>query len=220
MKFLPLILANLGRRKLRTTLTILSVALALFLFASLQSVVTTIDAGFAFGSASRLLVINANSIVYPLPMGYLGRLQATPGVKRVTWSNMFGGRVGSGLEDVAGVAIDADSYLPMYPEMVISPDQLAAFRADRAGMIVGPKLVTRYGWRLGQNVTITRASGFTDPYPGDWTFTIRAIYIPTDPAFGEDVMFFHYAFLDEGSGRQVSPGYYTIELADPSSAAP
>jgi len=40
MRFLPLVLANLKRHKLRTILTTLSVALALFLFASLRTVVT------------------------------------------------------------------------------------------------------------------------------------------------------------------------------------
>ena len=44
MKFLPLVIANLKRHKLRTILTMCSVALALFLFASLQTVVTTIAA--------------------------------------------------------------------------------------------------------------------------------------------------------------------------------
>ncbi len=44
MKFFPLLLANLARHKLRTVLTISSVGLALFLFASLQTVVTTLQA--------------------------------------------------------------------------------------------------------------------------------------------------------------------------------
>ena len=47
MKFLPLVLANLGRHKRRTFLTIASVALALFLFASLRTVVTTLARGVA-----------------------------------------------------------------------------------------------------------------------------------------------------------------------------
>ena len=40
MRFLPLVLANLARHKLRTILTIASVAVALFLFASLRTVTT------------------------------------------------------------------------------------------------------------------------------------------------------------------------------------
>src|SRR5262249_15653282 len=157
---------------------------------------------------------------YSLPMGYLSRLQAVPGVKRVTWANMFGGKVGAGSDDVAAVAVDADSCLPMYPEMSIPPDQLAAFQADRAGLIVCPNLVTKSCWRLGQNITIPHASGFPASYPGVWTFTVRAIYPPTDPGFGDEVFFFPYAFLDEGTSPRVSPGYYPVELADRGAAAP
>ncbi len=53
MRFLPLVLANLKRHKLRTILTTMSVALALFLFASLRSVVTTLNAGSQVSSACR-----------------------------------------------------------------------------------------------------------------------------------------------------------------------
>ena len=55
MKFLPLLLANLGRHKRRTILTTLSVALALFLFASLRTVVTTLRKTAEFGGADRLV---------------------------------------------------------------------------------------------------------------------------------------------------------------------
>src|SRR5207247_656906 len=70
VRYLPLVLANLGRHKRRTFLTAASVALALFLFASLRTVVTTIAAGGQFGSAHRLVVPNATGIVFPLPVVY------------------------------------------------------------------------------------------------------------------------------------------------------
>ena len=65
MKFLTLLRANLGRHKRRTILTIASVALALFLFASLRTVVTTLKATSEFGSARRLVSTNATGLVFP-----------------------------------------------------------------------------------------------------------------------------------------------------------
>ncbi len=62
MRFLPLVLANLGRHKRRTVLTIASVALALFLFASLRTVVTTLAATAQFGGARRLVTTNATDL--------------------------------------------------------------------------------------------------------------------------------------------------------------
>ena len=75
MKFLPLVLANLGRHKRRTFLTIASVALALFLFASLRTVVTTLARAAQFGSARRLVMTNATGFVFPLPLSYANRLK-------------------------------------------------------------------------------------------------------------------------------------------------
>src|SRR6478735_8601354 len=123
MKFLPLVLANLGRHKRRTILTIASVALALFLFASLRTVVTTLKAASQFGSARRLVATNATGIVFPLPIAYANRLQAIPGVEKVTWANWFGGQYGDGKRFFANFAIDAKTYLDLYPEMSVPADQ-------------------------------------------------------------------------------------------------
>ncbi len=109
MRYLPLVLANLGRHKRRTFLTAASVALALFLFASLRTVVTTIAAGAQFGSARRLVVTNATGIVFPLPVAYAGRLRTLPGVQAVSWANWFGGRYGDGKRFFATFAVDPAS---------------------------------------------------------------------------------------------------------------
>ena len=94
MKFFHLVLANLGRHKRRTFLTIASVALALFLFASLQTVVTTVERASQFGGARRLVMTNASGFILPLPLSYANRLSATKGVTNVTWANWFGGKYG------------------------------------------------------------------------------------------------------------------------------
>ena len=91
MKFFHLVLANLGRHKRRTFLTIASVALALFLFASLQTVVTTLERASQFGGARRLVMMNASGFILPLPLSYANRLSAARGVTNVTWANWFGG---------------------------------------------------------------------------------------------------------------------------------
>ena len=96
MKFLPLLLANLGRHKRRTILTTLSVALALFLFASLRTVVTTLRKTAEFGGADRLVTTNATGLILTMPVSYANRLTAIPGVEGVTWANWFGGRYGDG----------------------------------------------------------------------------------------------------------------------------
>jgi putative ABC transport system permease protein len=215
MKFLHLVLANLGRHKRRTFLTIASVALALFLFASLRTVVTTLERAAQFGSARRLVVTNATGIVFSLPLSYANRLSATKGIANVTWANWFGGKYGDSKRFFAQFAVDPESYLEMYPEIVLPEDQKQAFFRERTSAIVGRRLLSEFGWRLGQNVTIQGTI-----FPGDWTFTIRGVYTPSDPVINDDMMLFHHEYLEERTGRPGQAGWYVLQIDDANNAAP
>jgi putative ABC transport system permease protein len=144
MKFLPLVIANLGRHKLRTILTIASTAMALFLFAMLRSVSTTLDAQSEVSSAQRLITQNSTAFVIPLPMSYSQRLAAVPHVQEVTWANWFGGKYGDGKKFFAQFAVDPVSYLKMYPEYVIPEDQKQAFLKERSAVLVGEGLIRAF----------------------------------------------------------------------------
>ncbi len=215
MKYFPLVLANLGRHKRRTLLTIASVALALFLFASLRTVVTTLARASQFGSARRLVMMNATGFVLPLPLSYANRLSAVKGVTKVTWTNWFGGKYGDNQRFFAQFAVDPKSYLEMYPEMVLPEDQKQAFIRERSSAIVGRRLLDLFGWRLGQDVTIQGTI-----YPGDWTFTIRGVYTPSDPVINDDMLLFHHDYLEERMKRPGQAGWYTLEIDDANNTAP
>ena len=214
MKYLRLVLANLGRHKLRSALTIFSVALALFLFASLRSVTTTLAATAQFGGARRLVTLNATGLVFPLPLAYGNRIKALPGVTGLSWANWFGGRYGDGKNFFANFAVDAESYLAIYPEIVMPADQRQAFIQDRTGALIGNRLVSQFGWKLGQNITLQGTI-----FPGDWTFKIGGVYTPTDPAIGDNVLIFHHDYFDERIGRAGIAGWYIAEIDDPARAA-
>lgn len=214
MKFLHLVLANLGRHKRRTFLTVASVALALFLFASLRTVVTTLDRAAQFGSARRLVVLNATGLVFPIPLSYANRLGTAKGVSAVTWANWFGGRYGDNKRFFAQFAVDPASYLAMYPEIVLPEDQKQAFLRERSSAIVGRRLLDVFGWRVGQDITVQGTI-----FPGDWTFTIRGAYTPSDPVINDDMMLFHHAYLEERTGRPGLAGWYVVQIDDPNNSA-
>jgi putative ABC transport system permease protein len=213
VKFLPMVLANLGRHKRRTVLTILSVSLALFLFAMLRSVVTTLSAGAEVSSANRMIVQNASAIVFTLPQSYANRLAAVPHVKAVTWENWFGGKYGDGRKFFAQFAVEPESFLTMYPEFGISEEAKQAFFREKSAAIVGEGLVKAFGWKVGQNITMQGTI-----FPGDWTFTIRGIYHPTEKAYGDDSFIFRYDYLYEKYPAQVTPGWFVLRIDDPSAA--
>jgi putative ABC transport system permease protein len=212
MKFWPLLLANLGRHKRRTLLTMASVALALFLFASLRTVITTLKAAAEFGSARRLVSTNASGLIFPLPVAYAQRLATVPGVEKVTWANWFGGRYGDGKRFFANFAVDAKTYLALYPEMSVPADQREAFLQDRSGALIGARLVDLFGWKVGQNVTLQGTI-----YPGEWTFTVRGVYTPTDPVINDDALMFHWQYLDEKTQRRGFAGWYIMQVDRPES---
>jgi putative ABC transport system permease protein len=214
MKYLPLILANLRRHRRRTVLTTLSVATALFLFASLQTVITTIAAASQFGSARRLVTMNATGMVFTLPVAYANRIAAIPGVDHVTYANWFGGKYGDGKRFFAAFAVEPKSYLEMYPEISVPEDKKQAFLRERNSAVVGIRLKEVFGWQLGQNITLQG-----NIFPGDWNFVIRGFYTPTDRVLNDDMMMFHHAYLEERMRNPGQAGWYIVRVKDPGSAA-
>ncbi len=204
-----LVWANLMRHKWRTLLTTASVAVAMFLFASLRSFGTTLDKLSAFGSANRMVVRHATAIVFPLQMSYAQRLQVVPGVTGVSWAQWFGGWYQDPRAFFANFAVDGPSFLALYPEIVIPADQREEWMRDRAGAVVGVDLMEKYGWRLGQNIVLNGTI-----YPGEWQFTIRATYTSTTRSFDERSFLFHYAYLDERTNHEAQPGWFYLSIAD------
>lgn len=235
MGFLSLVLVNLGRNKLRTLLTTLSVMVALFLFCSLRGVLDTLAASIRVSSETRLITRNAVSLVFPLPLAYRERIAAIPAVKGVAYANWFGGRDPNDPGNFyAQFAVDAATYLPLYnrdveivaadpPQAEISlPEgldpRLASFMTERTACVAGERLFKRMGWKLGQTIQVAGTI-----FPGTWEFTIRAVYHAKDPAFGEESILFHWEYLNERGlesiGGRDQVGWYVLELSDPSRAS-
>lgn len=209
-----LVWANLRRNKKRTILTALSVMVAFFLFGVLRSVITTLDKAAQVGSEGRLIVSSARGITFILPQAHANRLSAIEGVKSVSWANWFGGYYQDPKDFFANFAVKADTYLPMYPEMKITAGSADEFLGERTAALMGRGLMEKYGWKLGQRVILKGTL-----LPGDHEFNIRAVYEPTDPAYGDEMMLFHYEYFYEMAGGEVSPGWFVLQLDRPDRAA-
>ena len=214
MKFTRLVWANLFRNKRRTLLTVLSAAVAFFLFGTLRSLITTLDAVSEVGSEARLVTSSASGITFVLPQAHAQRLETFDGVRSVSWANWFGGYYVDPSDFFAQFAIEAETYLAMYPEILIPEEQVEAFLRERTAAIAGVGLMERFGWRLGQSVTLKGTI-----FQGDWEFTIRAVYTPENPSFGDEAFLFHYDYLYERTDGRISPGWFVLQLEDPDQAA-
>jgi putative ABC transport system permease protein len=208
MKFLPLILANLFRKKLRTTLTIGSFAIAMFLFGLLAVMRGAFNQGVDIAGADRLVVINKVSLIQPLPISYRERILAISGVKVVTFDNWFGGVYQEEKNFFPQFAIDVDDQRQVFPEMTVPEDQWKAFLEDRQGAIVGAATAKRFGWKIGDKIPI-RATIYGIE---TWDFNLHGIYTA---AAGNDLtqFWFHYKYLDERTPRLKGlVGWYTVKL--------
>ncbi|MCU0242739.1 MAG: ABC transporter permease, partial [Vicinamibacteria bacterium] len=119
MKFLPLIFKNLFRRKARTILTILSIAVAFFLYGLLIVIDYAFTGGIDVAGADRLVVLNKTAIIMPLPVKYRDQILQIPGVSDVSYASWFGGVYIEEKNFFAQFSVDIESFLRMYPEFVV-----------------------------------------------------------------------------------------------------
>ena len=218
--FVPLmVLKNAFRHKLRTSLTVVGIIVAITAFGLLRTIVDAWYAGAEATSSARLVSRNAISLVFSMPLTYAQKIRQVPGVTAVSWANWFGGVYITERNFFPQFAIDAATYLDMYPEFVLKPEERKAFLVDRRGAVVGRKLADQYGWKLGDQIPLRGTI-----FPGTWTFTLRAIYDGVDAKTDETQFFFHWQFLNETvkarfprRGDQI--GVYVVEIRDPTQAA-
>jgi putative ABC transport system permease protein len=217
---LRLVSKNMWRHKLRTTLTMLGITVAIISFGLLRTVVDSWYAGAeATSSAGRLITRNAISLSFPLPLTYGDKIRQLPGVDTVTWANWFGGLYISEKNFFAQFAIDADTYFKVYPEYKLAEDQLKTFRRDRGGCIIGRRLAEKYGFKVGDQIPLKGTI-----YPGTWTFTVRGIYDAGGPNVDTAQMFIHWKFINERvrslmPGRADTVGVYVVNVRHPAEAA-
>jgi putative ABC transport system permease protein len=217
MKFLPLLWSNLWRKKTRTIFTLLSIFVAFVLFGLLMTIRSAFSFGVDIAGLDRLVLIHKVSLIMPLPVSYLNRLQTTPGVEVATHSSWFGGVYQDPSNFFAQIAVEPEPFLKIYQEYKLPPDQFKAWLGDRQGAIVGVDLAKRFGWKIGDRIPIQAT--IWQPKQGQiWEFNIVGLY---DGEAGVDKtqFFFRYDYLDEnrraGNGLV---GWYIVKISDPDRA--
>ena len=214
-----LIVRNAMRHKLRTTLTLLGLVVAIFSFGLLQTVVDAWYAGAEGASNTTLVTRNKTSLVFPLPLSYQARIRAVDGVTGVGFANWFQGVYKDPKNFFAQFAISGDSYLDIYPDYLLPEDQRAAFLRDRQGAIVGRKLADQYGFKVGDVIPLKGTI-----YPGQWELVVRGIFDGRQSSTNTAQLFFHWDYVNETmkktAPRRVNQiGVYVVRINHPENAA-
>jgi len=210
---------NAFRHKLRTFLTVCGMAVAILSFGLLRTVIDAWYIGVEASSETRLVTRNSISLIFRLPLAYRDTIRRVDGVEIVSYGNWFGGYYVDKKDFFANFAVEPKSYLKLYPEYVIPDDQKVKFTSDRKGCLVGKKLADRFGWNVGDTVTLTGTI-----FPGKWDFILRGIYEGRTKNIDETLFFFHWNYLNESIKKIQSTsvdhvGFYIIGIKNPYIAA-
>ncbi len=216
MKFIGLVLKGARRSKRRTLLTVMSVAIAVFLFASLRAVLDGFNAATEASSSTRIVTLRSTSLFFSMPTSHAEGIKSTPGVQDLTWANWFGGVYKDPQYFFAQFAIEPDSYLRMYPEIELTPEDRKAFLDDRTGCIVGDGLAKRYGFKVGDKITLQ--VGIPIYGTRDFDFNVRGLYKSGGAAVDNQSMFFHWKYADERSIQPGQVGWFVAQISNPDQA--
>ncbi len=220
MKFLHLLWSNLRRKKLRTSLTILSIVVAFTLFGFLSAIKQALAGGISLAGANRLITRHRVSIIQMLPVSYKQRIERIPGVSGATHFTWFGGAYQDSKHFFPQMPVEPEKFLELHPEFLLPTEAREAWFRTRTGAIVGRKLANQFGWKTGDRVPIR--SNIWPKKDGKfvWDFDIVGIYDGKEKGTDTTQMFFQYDYFDEArGGLQGSVGWYAVRVENPAKAA-
>ena len=131
MSLLSLVRANLLRRKTRTIFTFLSVLIAFVLFGYLAAIEIAFGMGVEVSGADRLITVHKVSLVQPLPLAHLNKIEQIPGVEDVAQFVWFGGVYQDKRQFFAQMVVDPERLFRVYPEYLLPEEQKRAWMANR-----------------------------------------------------------------------------------------
>lgn len=211
--------AHVRGNRLRAALTSCSVALAVFLFCTLQTILTTLESFVTGASGNRLIASSAVSLFQLLPLASVEKIRAArvPGLLDVGHWTWFDGIFrGDAAEFFPRFAIDVAAFRRQYgdwsrrgADYELSEDEWTRFLRGKNGCIVGRGLADRYGIRRGDALTLEGTI-----FPGTYAFTVEGIYATHNPTYDEETLFFHWQYMNEQLRKPDVIGILTLNIED------
>jgi putative ABC transport system permease protein len=215
-RWLPLVWANLRRRKLRLVFTFISILLAFLMFGMLDALRTSLSQAVNLAGADRLMLQSKVNITVSNPRSHYEKVKAVPGVRAVAPFNWFGGVYKDSKQQIQVQVTDPEEFMKVYPEVHLKPEELAAWKNDRQAIVIGQGLADLYGWKVGQRIPlrsdIWRKSDGTDT----WEFNIVGIYTVEGSGWDKRSAMFQYDYFNESLqyGKDMV-GWMVIKVANP-----
>jgi len=213
-RYVPLLLASLRRKRLRTFFTLASIVVAFLLFGLAESMRYALQSGVDVAGADRLLTMHKVSFTQLLPASYESRIRAIDGVSDVSPQTWFGAWYQDERNQIPTFPVDPEAFLRMYPEYVVPEDQKLAWLADRSGILIGRGLADLTGWKVGDRVPLRSSIWRREDGSDLWEVTVRAIY---DLPQGGDTrqICLHQDYFEEAKAQAKGMiGWYVVQVSD------
>jgi putative ABC transport system permease protein len=197
MKDFYLIYKNLTRKKMRLFLTTFAIFIAFLIFGAIMSLRSALNAGVEMSADNRLVVVHKTSFTNPLPYAYVNKVKAIEGVKEVTHANWFGGYYKEPRNQVVSFAVDPQSYMTVYPELVVEPEQLSRWYKNQTGILVGERIAIANNWKVGDRIPLS-SNIFSQKTGGQtWEFEIDGIFKGNEEKIDTSYVLIHYKYFNE-----------------------
>jgi len=209
------VVRNAFRNKRRSLLTLVSISFSLLLLTLMICIWRSFYIDQVAPEASRRVITRDRvSLAFFLPAFYRDKIRSIQGVTAVAPMTWFGGRY---LDErpahfFAQVATDPDEYLKVASDKIVPADQLKAWQQDRAGALVDVTLANKYGWKIGDRITLLGKIFEVNP-----ELTIRAIYHRDPP---QNALYFNAKYLEEAvPWFKGKAGWYSTQIDSPENVA-
>ena len=200
MKYFMLIWAGLWRKKTRTILTMLSIVVAFLLFGLLQGINQGIKQGSTDTGNHRLWTAARMSSVSSMAASLMDRMLKVKGVRTIAHISFFGGYFQDSKNSIPAFATNVDKLAILYPELNITPAQVAAMQSTRPGALIGRPLAKKYGWKIGDKIPLGTTIWTNNDGSNNWAFDIVGIFDPS-PQFEKSPLgsafWINYDYWDE-----------------------
>jgi putative ABC transport system permease protein len=202
------VVRNTFRNKRRSLLTMVSISFSLLLLTLMICIWRSFYVDQVAPEASRRVITRDRvSLAFFLPAFYRDKIRSVQGVTAVAPMTWFGGRYLDARPEhfFAQLATDPDEYLKVASDKIVPPDQLKAWQQDRAGALVDVTLAKKYGWKIGDRITLQGTI-----FPANLDLTIRAIYHRDPP---QNALYFNAKYLEESvSWFKGQAGWYSTQI--------
>jgi len=195
---LVMIRKNLFRRKLRAILMIVSILIAFAIYGVLASFERAFNAGQDRATPDRLVVLNKINQTQPLPISYYNRVSAIDGVAQISHISWFGAYYQEPKNSLSAFAVDPENWMTLRDsDFVFSPGAREAFIRERTGVLVGARMLEKWGWKVGDRIPISSSIYTQKNGPRTWDFTIVGSFTARVPQANTNIMLMGYSYFNE-----------------------